>query len=133
MIDTMILCGHTDDAIDLAPTGPTSVDAAKKHWRWISKHLEHSTYVPPAEHHMFSHTYTQTHTQTRTHTRTHARTHARTRTHANTHTYVGLHMHDTHAQTNTTHTRAHTRTRIHTPTHLQISIYNNNNTVVFNI
>ena len=43
MIDTMILCGHTDDAIDLAPTGPTSVGAAKKHWRWIRKHLEHST------------------------------------------------------------------------------------------
>ena len=45
MIDTIILCGKTDDAVDLAPTGPQSVEGAKKHWKWIRKHIEHSTYV----------------------------------------------------------------------------------------
>ena len=45
MIDTIILCGKTDDAVDLAPTGAESVEGAKKHWKWIRKHIEHSTYV----------------------------------------------------------------------------------------
>ena len=45
MIDTIILCGNTDDEIDLAPSGPVSLTAAKQHWAWLAKQIEQSTYV----------------------------------------------------------------------------------------
>ncbi|KAI0217709.1 Tartrate-resistant acid phosphatase type 5 [Lamellibrachia satsuma] len=43
MIDTIILCGQTDDDINLVPTGPKSVAHAKKYWKWIKKQIKHST------------------------------------------------------------------------------------------
>ncbi|KAK2183736.1 hypothetical protein NP493_297g00029 [Ridgeia piscesae] len=52
MIDTIILCGNTDDEIDLAPSGPVSLTAAKQHWAWLAKQIEQSTadYVIVAGH-----------------------------------------------------------------------------------
>jgi len=45
MIDTVILCGKTDDATDMILLGPASIVEAKKQWKWIRKNIEKSTYV----------------------------------------------------------------------------------------
>lgn len=46
MIDTVVLCGNSDDRESGAPLGPARDDvAAEKQWRWIEKTLASSTSV----------------------------------------------------------------------------------------
>ncbi|KAL5015661.1 hypothetical protein ScPMuIL_005250 [Solemya velum] len=42
MIDTVLLCGNTDDFTILQPLGPESLSAANKQWEWLEKTLKNS-------------------------------------------------------------------------------------------
>lgn len=42
MIDTVMLCGNSDDFEDQIPLGPVSLEKADVHWQWIRDNLEAS-------------------------------------------------------------------------------------------
>jgi len=43
MIDTVILCGHSDDADLVQPSGPPSLEVARSHFDWLEEQLRTSS------------------------------------------------------------------------------------------
>ena len=45
MIDTILLCGNTDDRIGAQPEGAANQNEAEAQWTWIEAELKNSKYV----------------------------------------------------------------------------------------